>query len=126
MKKQKKQHWVFVCIKYSKFWSTSLGHFIKHKPLISEECSNARLVDLQRFHSVIEYLDDSIDVILDNQINFGKSSEKLLEKLFKHDEDVCIEWKELKSEMKEVIDDVKNIKRDLSMIKSILNKLHLK
>ena len=26
-------------IKYGKFWSVSLGHFIKHKPLISEECT---------------------------------------------------------------------------------------
>ena len=29
--------WVFVCQKYGKFWSVLLGHFIKHKPLISEE-----------------------------------------------------------------------------------------
>ena len=26
-------------IKYRKFWSVSLGHFIKHNPLISEECT---------------------------------------------------------------------------------------
>ena len=26
--------------KYGKFWSISLGHFIKHKPLISEEWTN--------------------------------------------------------------------------------------
>ena len=32
----KKQLWVFVYIKYGKFWSILLGHFIKHKPLISE------------------------------------------------------------------------------------------
>ena len=36
--KWKKQLWVFVYIKYDKFWSISLGHFIKHEPLISEEC----------------------------------------------------------------------------------------
>ena len=35
--KWKKQLWVFVYIKYGKFWSTWLGHFIKHIPLISEE-----------------------------------------------------------------------------------------
>ena len=37
-KEWKKQLWVFVYIKYGKFWSVSPGHFIKHKPLISEEC----------------------------------------------------------------------------------------
>ena len=31
--KWKKQLWVFVYIKYGKFWSISLGHFIKHKLL---------------------------------------------------------------------------------------------
>ena len=34
--KWKKQFWVFVYIKYGKFWSISLSHFIKHKLLISE------------------------------------------------------------------------------------------
>ena len=29
---------VFIFQKYGKFWSVSLGHFINHKPLISEEC----------------------------------------------------------------------------------------
>ena len=33
----KKTTWVFLYIKYSKFWSVSLEHFIEHKPLISEE-----------------------------------------------------------------------------------------
>ena len=33
----KKQLWVFVYIKYGKFWFILLGHFIKHKPLIFEE-----------------------------------------------------------------------------------------
>ena len=37
MKKGKKITWVFVFQKYGKFWSISLEHFIKHKPLISEE-----------------------------------------------------------------------------------------
>ena len=37
-KKRKKTSWVFVFQKYGKFWSVSLGHFIQHKPLISEEC----------------------------------------------------------------------------------------
>ena len=29
--------WIFVFQKYSKFCSFSIGHYIKHKPLISEE-----------------------------------------------------------------------------------------
>ena len=29
----------FLCIKYGKFWSILLGHFIKHKLLISEVCT---------------------------------------------------------------------------------------
>ena len=33
----KKTTWVFLYIKYSKFWSVSLEHFIERKPLISEE-----------------------------------------------------------------------------------------
>ena len=37
MKNEK--NWVFVFQKYGKFWSVSLGHFIKHKPLISNEWS---------------------------------------------------------------------------------------
>ena len=38
MKNLKKQLWVFVFIKYGKFWSVSPELSIKHKPLISEEC----------------------------------------------------------------------------------------
>ena len=34
---KKKTTWVFLYIKYTKFWSISLGHFIKHKLLIPEE-----------------------------------------------------------------------------------------
>ena len=33
-----KTMWVFLYIKYSKFWSISLEHFVERKPLISEEC----------------------------------------------------------------------------------------
>ena len=33
-----KQKELVVIHKYGKFWSASLGHFIKHKPLFSEEC----------------------------------------------------------------------------------------
>ena len=36
--KNKKTTWVFLYIKYSKFWSVSLKHFVEHKPLIYEEC----------------------------------------------------------------------------------------
>ena len=36
MKNIKELHTVFVFQKYGKFWSISLGHSIKHKPLISE------------------------------------------------------------------------------------------
>ena len=32
-----KKLWVFVYIKYGNFWSVLSGHFIKHKPFISEE-----------------------------------------------------------------------------------------
>ena len=35
--KTKKTTWVFLYIKYSKFWSVSLEHFVECKPLISEE-----------------------------------------------------------------------------------------
>ena len=35
--KWKKQILVFVYMNYGKFWSVSQGHFIKHKPLFSEE-----------------------------------------------------------------------------------------
>ena len=35
--KQKNLHVVFLFQKYGKYGRTSLGHFIKHKPLISEE-----------------------------------------------------------------------------------------
>ena len=38
----KKTTWIFLWLKYGKIWSVSLGHFIKHKPLISEECSLMR------------------------------------------------------------------------------------
>ena len=36
--------------KYSKFWSISLGHFIKHKPLFSEGCSINLLGQLCMLH----------------------------------------------------------------------------
>ena len=35
--KNEKNTWVFIFQKYGKFWSVLLEHFIKHKPLISEE-----------------------------------------------------------------------------------------
>ena len=34
----KKTTWVFLYIKYSKFWSVLLEHFIERKPLFSEDC----------------------------------------------------------------------------------------
>ena len=39
MKKKQKTTRVFVFQKYGKFCSILMEHFIKHKPLISEECS---------------------------------------------------------------------------------------
>ena len=39
-KGKKKNTWVFVFQKYGKLWIISIGHFIKHKPLISEEWYN--------------------------------------------------------------------------------------
>ena len=35
--KSEKTTWVFLYIKYSKFWSISLENFVEHKPLIYEE-----------------------------------------------------------------------------------------
>ena len=43
-KMKKKTMWVFVFQKYGKFRNVSLEHFIKHKPLISEECRLRQLV----------------------------------------------------------------------------------
>ena len=37
--KWRKQLWVFIYIKYGKFWSVSLEHQVEYKPLISEEWS---------------------------------------------------------------------------------------
>ena len=36
--KNEKIYMVFLYIKYSKFWSILLEHFVERKPLISEEC----------------------------------------------------------------------------------------
>ena len=44
MENEKKTMWVFLHIKYVKFWSISPGHFIKHKPLISEEWSSSIVI----------------------------------------------------------------------------------
>ena len=33
----KKNTWVFVFLKYGKYWSILIGHFMNHKSLISEE-----------------------------------------------------------------------------------------
>ena len=43
MKNEKKTTLVFLYIKYSKLWSISLEHFVKHKYLISEECGISKL-----------------------------------------------------------------------------------
>ena len=40
MKNEKNYNMGFLFQKYGKFWSVSRGHFIKHKPLISEECTS--------------------------------------------------------------------------------------
>ena len=40
--KMKKTIWVFLFQKYGKFWIILLCHFIKHKPLISEEWSTIK------------------------------------------------------------------------------------
>ena len=41
--------WVFLCIKYSKFWSVLLEHFIERKPLISEEWNPSGLLRMSYF-----------------------------------------------------------------------------
>ena len=38
-KVERNEKWFLVFQNYGKFWSVLLGHFIKHKPLISEECN---------------------------------------------------------------------------------------
>ena len=43
--KNEKSMWVFIFQKYGKFWSVSLKHFIKHKPLISEQCTSSRTIN---------------------------------------------------------------------------------
>ena len=42
----KKTTLVFLYIKYSKFWSVSLEHFVKRKPLIYEECQMEEMIVL--------------------------------------------------------------------------------
>ena len=62
--KWKKQLWVFYIIKYGKFGSVSPGHFIKHKPLISEECMYTYSLYVRWFfhranfkrHGIIKYV----------------------------------------------------------------------
>ena len=44
--KTKKTTWVFWYIKYGKFWSISLEHFVERKPLIYEECTISLIVYL--------------------------------------------------------------------------------
>ena len=45
------------CIKYRKFWSVSLEHFVERKPLISEECTSAEFwVLISRFYYNIEFI----------------------------------------------------------------------
>ena len=47
MSNEKKNTFVFVLKKYSKFLSVSLGHFIKHKPVFlkSERVAKQRIYD---------------------------------------------------------------------------------
>ena len=51
--KTKKTTWVFLYIKYSKFWSVSLEHFVERKPLIYEEWITS--------YSFISYIEQCID-----------------------------------------------------------------
>ena len=45
MKNKKLHEWIFIFQKICKFWSVSLEHFIKHKPLNSKEwCWNQNLI----------------------------------------------------------------------------------
>ena len=41
--KWKKKLWIYIYMTYSKFGSISVGHFIKHIPLIPEEWTNTRI-----------------------------------------------------------------------------------
>ena len=52
--KNKKTTWVFVFQKYGKFWSVSLGHFIKHNPLISEEWDERTKLEFTLYNEHID------------------------------------------------------------------------
>ena len=43
--KTKKTTCVFLYIKYGKFWSVSQGHYVEHKPLISEEWCTVKIFE---------------------------------------------------------------------------------
>ena len=67
--KTKKSIWIFLYIKYRKFWSVSLEHFIERKPLIYEECMR---VLLWSYHNIwplffwSEHVYDSAENVLRN------------------------------------------------------------
>ena len=47
--------WIFLFQKYGKFWSSLLGHFIKHKPLISEEWKRKWYLSHQLFIYIFSF-----------------------------------------------------------------------
>ena len=51
----KKTTLVFLYIKYSKFWSVSLEHFVEHKPLISEKCCSVTYSMYQLLRNILEF-----------------------------------------------------------------------
>ena len=59
--KNEKNTLVFVLQKYGKFCIISLGHFIKHKPLISEEWCHYLFLRIFNFTNLKKYISYSND-----------------------------------------------------------------
>ena len=75
MKNEKKTTWVFLYIKYSKFWSVLLEHFVECKPLISEQCLQPWIL-LKLFMSILVFFRQAYFLTIWNghamEVNFEK------------------------------------------------------
>ena len=69
---------VFVYIKYGKFWSVSLSHFIKHKPLIFLKSGGGEFVNLPTNFLTLVFL----SIFLNNYELWSKNH---ITKIFLHD-----------------------------------------
>ena len=72
--KTKKTTWVFLYIKYSKFWSVSLEYFIKCKPLVSEECNIPNGKYLPNQNEICTHIIHILLLRLKNRIAANKTS----------------------------------------------------